>query len=289
LPIDLESRYEAVLHVPVVFEIILHVSVIIPTFRRQPQLAEALASVLRQRDVPLQVIVIDDCPDGSAEEVVVRCNDPRVLYLRNPVPSGGRPAAVRNFGMAQATGGLIHFLDDDDRAPDGHYAAMAAEFTRHPNVGVIFGRIAPFGVDARQVIHELDYFARAGRSARVCRLLGPRWGFGARMLCGDTLLVCSAAMVRRRCFDALNGFDESLKLMEDVDFYGRAIRSFGARFVDRVTLHYRIGPSLMHRPNVTAAISDAYRSMQSSFRRTRSTAELRLMQVFCKFLAGAAR
>ena len=252
-------------------------------------LAEALASVLKQQDVALEVIVIDDCPDGSAEAVARGCGDPRVLYLQNPIPSGGRPAAVWNFGMARATGDLIHFLDDDDRTPDGHYAAMVAEFANHPEVGVIFGRVAPFGADAGQMTHELDYFARAKRSARICRLLGPRWGFGARMLCGDTLLVCSAAMVRRWCFDALDGFDESLTLMEDVDFYGRAIRRFGACFVDRVTLHYRIGPSLMHRPNVNAAINDAYRSMQASFRRTRSTTELLLMKVFCKVVAGAAR
>ena len=44
--------------------------------------------------------------------------------------------------------------------------------------------------------------------------------------------------------------DGDLRLMEDVDFFARAIRRFGARFVDRVTLHYRIGPSLMRQGEI---------------------------------------
>ena len=266
----------------------MSVSVIIPTFRRPGPLAEAIGSVLRQTDTALEVIVIDDCPDGSARSVVEAFSDLRVRYVQNPMPSGGRPAAVRNYGMTWATGDLIHFLDDDDRIPDGHYAAMVAEFARHPKVGVVFGRVAPFGSDDALVQQELGYFARATRSARLCRLLGARWGFSARMLCGNTLLVCSAAMIRRRCFDALGGFDETLGLMEDVDFYARAIYRFGAHFVDRVTLHYRIGPSMMHRPNVGGAIREAYRKMHANFRRHGSLVEFRAMQVFCKVVATTA-
>jgi GT2 family glycosyltransferase len=266
----------------------LDISILIPTFRRPAQLAEALGTVLRQQGVSLEVVVIDDCPAGSAERIVADCRDPRVRYVRNPAPSGGRPAAVRNFGLAQATGALIHFLDDDDHVPEGHYAAAKAEFARHPNVGVIFGRVVPFGDDRQAVAHEVDYFSRAERSARLCRLAGARWGFGARQICGNTLLVCSAAMIRRDCVTALNGFDEELTLMEDVDFYGRAIYRFGARFVDRVTLHYRIGPSLMHRPNVDGAIRTAYSRMHAKFRLNHSSVELRLMKLFAKFVAVAA-
>jgi glycosyltransferase involved in cell wall biosynthesis len=265
----------------------LDVSVIIPTYRRAVPLAEALATVLTQNGVSLEVVVIDDCSAGSAESVVAKCNDPRVRYIRNPTPSGGRPAAVRNFGLGRASGDLIHFLDDDDRVPEGHYAAVKAEFARSPNVGVIFGRIAPFGEDSQAVAHEAEYFSRAERSARLCRLAGPRWGFGARQICGNTLLVCSAAMIRRECVAPLHGFDEDLALMEDVDFYGRAIYRFGARFVDRVTLHYRIGPSLMHRPDVDDAVKTAYQRMHSKFRHDHSAAELGLMKAFSKFVAAA--
>jgi hypothetical protein len=39
-------------------------------------------------------------------------------------------------------------------------------------------------------------------------------------------------------------------LLEDADFHIRAMREFGAYFMDRTAVHYRIGtPSLMHSPN----------------------------------------
>jgi hypothetical protein len=45
---------------------------------------------------------------------------------------------------------------------------------------------------------------------------------------------------------ASRGFDPGIRLGEDVDFFGRAMREFGTDFLDRTTLHYRIGsPSLM--------------------------------------------
>lgn len=77
-------------------------SVVIPTFRRPELLAEALASVLRQRDVTLEIIVVDDSPEGSAEHLVKGMADARIKYLKNPHPSGGVPSAVRNMGWPLA-------------------------------------------------------------------------------------------------------------------------------------------------------------------------------------------
>ena len=45
-------------------------SVVIPTFRRPDELKEAIASVLRQSGATLEVLVVDDCPEGSARDVV---------------------------------------------------------------------------------------------------------------------------------------------------------------------------------------------------------------------------
>jgi hypothetical protein len=87
----------------------LDVSVIIPTFRRPSQLAQAIASVRAQRHVALEIIIVDDCPEGSAEQVVAAAADPRLTYIRNPCPSGGRPGAVRNLAWPLAQGGIVHF------------------------------------------------------------------------------------------------------------------------------------------------------------------------------------
>src|ERR1700727_1098022 len=95
------------------------VSVVIPTFRRPALLREAIASALQDRDLEIEVLVLDDSPEGSAADTVAAIADPRVHYFKCDPPSGGKPAQVRNLGVQRAEGRFIHFLDDDDLVGEG--------------------------------------------------------------------------------------------------------------------------------------------------------------------------
>lgn len=259
------------------------VSVVIPTFRRPGLLREAIASVLRQRNVAVELIVVDDSPEGSAEAAAKEFGD-RVRYFQNSRPTGGFPSVVRNLGWPLASGRFVHFLDDDDRVPEGHYAAAIGAFEAHPDVGVVFGRIEPFGeAPEAQMRHERAFFQAAARRAAFYRRIGPRIGFAMGMVFNQTLLVCGAAIIRRQCVQRLGGFDPEIKLCEDVDFFGRAMREFGACFLDRVTLHYRIGsPSLMHAPALSEREVEQLRAgarrMTAKYRQQRGRFEFYAMK-----------
>jgi GT2 family glycosyltransferase len=224
------------------------ISVIIPTCGRPKELIEAVTSALSQPRIEIEVFVVDDSPEGSAREVIESLKDRRVTYIRNPKATGGVPSAVRNIALPLARGALVHFLDDDDLVPEGHYAAVREAFSRHPAVGLVFGRIEPFGcVPEEQMRHERDFFVRAARRAAVGQRFGSKVAFTGLMVFGEVLLVCSAGVVRRECAVCVGGFDSRIRLGEDADFYARVMRQFGAYFMDRVTLRYRIShPSLMH-------------------------------------------
>jgi glycosyltransferase involved in cell wall biosynthesis len=226
----------------------IDISVVIPTFRRPRPLGEAIASVLGQAGVSVEIIVIDDSPEASAQGVVESLGDARVRYLKNPVPSGGMPSVVRNLGWPLAQGAFIHFLDDDDIVPEGHYAAATKAFSERPDVGVVFGRIEPFGeAPEQQMQHEHAYFAKAARRAQLASRLGPRWGFAAGMMFCPSMLVCSACVVRRETVQHVGGFDPHMRLCEDAAFYLFSIRHSGAYFMDRVALKFRVSnPSMMH-------------------------------------------
>jgi glycosyltransferase involved in cell wall biosynthesis len=264
----------------------LDFSVVIPTYRRPDQLRDSIASAIGQSGVSTEVFVIDDSPEGSAEEVVKGFADARISYLKNPQPTGGRPSVVRNLGWPLATGSFVHFLDDDDIVVDGHYAAVKSAFDAHPGVGLVFGRIEPFGSGpASQLEHERRYFADAARKAALSARFGARWAYIGLMLFDMVLLVCSASVVRRACIAPLGGFDPEIRLMEDADFHVRVMREFGAHFLNRTAIRYRIGsPSLMHAPNATPAQRqeeiEGGRRMQVKYRNQRGMLEfhaLRLM------------
>jgi glycosyltransferase involved in cell wall biosynthesis len=223
-------------------------SIVIPTFRRPLQLKEALESVLSQGEIGLEVFVVDDSPEGSARGVVEGLNDSRVSYVKIPKPSGGIPSIVRNIGLKNCRGEFVHFLDDDDVVPQGYYSDVRREFGANARAGMIFGHIEPFGDCAlEQLAKEKTFFRNARRRAQMCSRLGVVWPFVGQMLFGQVLLVCSSAILRRECVQAIGGFDPNIVLHEDRDLFIRIIRNYGARFFNGVSLHYRIGyPSLMH-------------------------------------------
>jgi glycosyltransferase involved in cell wall biosynthesis len=263
-------------------------SVVIPTFRRPRELAETISSVLRQQHATIEIFVIDDSPEGSAEEVVSEFQDSRIVYYKNPDPTGGFPSVVRNLGWPMATGSFVHFLDDDDLIAEGHYAAVKAAFEANPAVGLVFGRIAPFGNGpAAQLDHERQYFAKAARKAASSNRFGSRIAFTGRMLFADALLVCSSSVVRRGCVARLGGFDPTIRLMEDADFHVRAMRECGALFLDRTAIDYRVGsPSLMHSPNPNEEQKQGerlgHRQLQSKYRRERGALEFYALALFTR-------
>jgi glycosyltransferase involved in cell wall biosynthesis len=259
------------------------VSVIIPTFRRPALVPEAVRSALSQEGVRVEVHVLDDSPEGSARGPVEAVGDARVRYTHRGIPSGGRPALVRNEGALAAAGRYLHFLDDDDRAAPGAYTALAAALDGKRRAGVAFGVVAPFGDDPAALSRERAYFADAARRARRAARLGSRRWMVSNMLFRDTVLVNSACMLRRDCFAALGGYDAELPVVEDVDFYLRAIRRFGVAFVDRVVLEYRVGhSSLMHDPQGAAQVGAAYRRIFARYQAEHGVLELRGLQVLAR-------
>jgi glycosyltransferase involved in cell wall biosynthesis len=75
------------------------VSVIIPTRNRRELLLRALRSVLRQREVTLSVVVVDEASTDGSAEAVHRLGDPRVHVVRHESARGVSQA--RNTGLQQ--------------------------------------------------------------------------------------------------------------------------------------------------------------------------------------------
>ena len=95
------------------------VSVIIAAYNAANYIERACASALSQKDVTVEVLVVNDCStDRTAERVLaLSARDARIKLLATPVNSG--PAAARNIGLAAATGAWCAILDADDAfAPD---------------------------------------------------------------------------------------------------------------------------------------------------------------------------
>jgi glycosyltransferase involved in cell wall biosynthesis len=264
---------------------LIDISIIMATYRRPLTVVGAINSILDQRGVQLEVLVVDDCPDGSAEAVVAGIGDPRVRYMRNPHPSNGRPAIPRNAGWPLTSGEIIHFADDDDLVPEGLYADALAEFRRYPDIGLLFGSIEAFGEPSTTLTDEQALFARGARRASRLQRLGSARAFAANLLFLDLLFVGGSSLVRRRCVAALGGLPTDTEIMEDVDFLARATRLYGVRYLHRPSLYYRVWPSMMHsQTDLQAALNRSYIRLQARYRKTFGTFDFYVLKIAARTL-----
>lgn len=87
-------------------------SIVVPTYRRQHSLSHLLAELRKQitkTDRYVEIVVVDNCPDGTAKAVTDAVQGP-VLYVH--AESIGI-ANARNAGVRAATGAYVIFIDDD--------------------------------------------------------------------------------------------------------------------------------------------------------------------------------
>jgi glycosyltransferase involved in cell wall biosynthesis len=173
-----------------------------PVYNAKPYLGEALASILAQTCADFEFVIVDDgSTDGSAE-LVERCDDPRLVLLRN-----GRNLgiwATRNRCLEVARGEYAALMDADDRSAPDRFRVQLEYLTRHPELAAVGSwaqRIGPTGE----------------------RLSVWRTVTGAREL-HETLLdrnemAHGSAMVRTAAFRALGGYRPVLA--EDYDLWLR--------------------------------------------------------------------
>src|SRR5207249_4549109 len=77
--------------------------------------------------------------------------------------------------------------------------------------------------------------------------------------------------------------DPELQVVEDVDFYIRAIRRFGCIFLDRVVLHYRTGPaSLMHDLDGNQAVVSSYQRIFANYREAHGGGEMLALKLVAR-------
>ena len=92
------------------------VSIIIPSFNRYSYLLNAIDSIQNQTYENYEIIVVNDGSTEDAYHSSELKSLSKVIHIdRNNTPNwGGSRPAVRNYGISEASGDFIAFLDDDD-------------------------------------------------------------------------------------------------------------------------------------------------------------------------------
>jgi hypothetical protein len=114
------------------------ISVIMPTRDRCAWIGRAIASIQAQTYTNWELVVVDDGSSDDTAFVLAEAAacDERIRYRR--IGHAGSPAA-RNVGLANATGEIVCYLDDDNVMHRGWLKSVAWAFSCWPQTEVLYG------------------------------------------------------------------------------------------------------------------------------------------------------
>jgi glycosyltransferase involved in cell wall biosynthesis len=195
------------------------VSVIIPTYNRAKLVSRAIKSVLAQTYYNFELIVIDDASTDNTKNIIANFQDKRISYIRQK-KNKGAPAA-RNTGIKLAKGLFIAFLDDDDEILPAKIEKQVNKFSLvSKKVGLIYS--------GSELIEEKDN--------SILKVYTPKYkgNVQQRLLLGPTICGSHTALIRKKCFERVGGFDEMLKSCQDWDMWKRISEYFDFDFVAEI-------------------------------------------------------
>lgn len=202
------------------------VSVVIPTYNRPIYLRRCVESVLGQTYKNIEIIVVDDNNPGTDTRIETerlmedyKGND-FVVYIQHERNKNG--SAARNTGWRASQGEYITFLDDDDE-------------------------IDPTKIE-KQVACLQSLDKAWGASYTGYQLLKENGNnqISTEKRCGDcyidalmrTMFMGSGSnlLLRKSVVDEVQGYDETFKRNQDIEFLARVLEKYKLAYVDEVLL-----------------------------------------------------
>jgi glycosyltransferase involved in cell wall biosynthesis len=251
-----------------------------PAYGVAAYIGEAIESVIAQSYSDWELIVIDDgSPDESgAIASSYAARDKRIRVARQV--NGGLSSA-RNHGVRLARGEFIAILDSDDLWQPSFLAAQVAVLQHHPEVDIVTGNAWNLG---------------SWRDGTLWHPYpDPRPHPDLLEILRDEEAVFIMSVVRRRVFEAIGGFDETLRSNEDYHFWLRAALN-GFRFMrnDRPLGYYRRRADSLSANDVRMMrgilrVYEKFRPAIATLPDAVSILEAQVSRFRCELLAAEAR
>ena len=117
-------------------------SIIIPVYNSEKYLHACLRPVLDQVDEGVEIIAIDDASEDNSLDILnYYCKrNANIKVLHNDTNLG--PGPSRNYGLSQASGEYIAFLDSDDSVNESYFNEMLNSAEVHQS-DIVFSNVDP--------------------------------------------------------------------------------------------------------------------------------------------------
>lgn len=213
------------------------VSVIIPVFNRENLIGETLDSVISQTYANWECIVVDDGSHDNTEEVVnsYANMDNRITYFSRPNTRNKGASPSRNYGLEQATGDFIQFLDSDDLLHPNKLEEQLKHLESAPLLSVATCKWGSFRESTRLNVKQKYYSYKNYKNS-----LDLLYGFGKR----EEYFPPIVYLVPKKVIENAGYWDESIfrNPNDDGEYFSRImLNASGIVFCENTTAYYRAG------------------------------------------------
>ena len=192
-----------------------NVSVVVPTFNRVDFVLKAIKSVSNQTFQPLEIILVDNNSEDNTLEMVAKYfKAVKIIFQKKQGVS-----ASRNFGIREASGNWVAFLDSDDQWHKRKLEEQVKSITKD----TLFSELS----------HTDEIWYRNKVFLNQREIHKKRGGFIFEHCLPLCCISPSSVLVKKKVFDDIGFFDESLDVCEDYDFWLRYCCKYPVNFVDQ--------------------------------------------------------
>jgi len=216
------------------------ISVVMPMRNAEPFVGAAVGSILQERRIPFELIVVDDGSTDRSRNVVESIGDSRLDVVEGPQRG---IAASFNTGARLARGDIVMTCDADDLFMPGRMWAQYQWLSDHPELDAVCGRFDT--VDSKGlVVATLFQEPRYSLVADISRELAS--GVLRTHLCTFAW--------RRSVFERIGYQREYFETGQDLDFQLRMGEQCKVAYLPIDAYRYRL-----HEASITHVQSDAKR------------------------------
>jgi glycosyltransferase involved in cell wall biosynthesis len=218
------------------------VSIIIPVYNGQDFIIDSIESALNQSYVNIEVIVINDGSVDDTEKVIEPYLD-RIIYFKKE--NGGVSSAL-NLGIKMMKGDYFSWLSHDDYYLPDKISVQITHLTKLRDKSVVL-------FSDYFVLYQVKFF-RFKRHIRLNHSLlmkKPIYSLLRAQLNGITLLI------PKKVLDVNGWFDETLKCLQDYDYWSRLILDYEFVHLQSAQSVTRIHKNQTTRTNYSQHLSEA--------------------------------
>jgi glycosyltransferase involved in cell wall biosynthesis len=113
------------------------ISIVTPSYNQARFIETTIRSVLDQKGVDVEYIIIDGGSTDGSVDIIRRYSDRLAAWISEA--DEGQTDAI-NKGFALAKGDIFAYLNSDDTYEAGALAEVARYFEAHPDVGLLYGQ-----------------------------------------------------------------------------------------------------------------------------------------------------